>query len=510
MQKLLLVLITIFSLPLWANEQDQNIAGIYKADIKDCQLNLVIDEQGRYVLQLNGNYRDIGKIEPYKNKDGEYIKFSDVTAWRTKNGFAFQNYGPSHNYYLNFKECTKGPKHINLERDENPQNVDLDRFFNCANRNQDLTFPITQEQFACFYDGNPYVYDFNLKPEYRTQTKPFKAQELAKKLQANDYFSWDFSMNEFAEPRYFEAGKFEIDDEFGRDGYTYKIIMYRACCSNDYPEFNVQINSYNKDGNIIDTLLLGHFYLYEGADPFSKFTINRDLIYIDRYLIDTYFENEAGIGDPIPEDEQTAKIEKKHQFRIRDGKFYELYFYDAEKERREHAQSYQEDDLDDYVIENNEKQEEKSKIEDFLRDFYAKYLTTNIKNKQDLPFLRQKSLTPQFLCSIQAEIKTKNEELKNCQNSRRLDCTNTEPILCTIVPRIDYPYSDNLNNEQLFKTFAQNLTIDFESKTDEINVFNVCHQNLDSIFNKPYCLKVTVLNTEDGFLIDNVEKPNEN
>ncbi|MDT1785986.1 hypothetical protein QLF84_23675, partial [Salmonella enterica subsp. enterica serovar Oslo] len=55
---------------------------------------------------------------------------------------------------------------------------------------------------------------------------------------------------------------------------------------------NVQINSYDAKGNLVDALLLSSFFAYEDIVRFSDFVICQDYtISIDSYVIYRWYEN---------------------------------------------------------------------------------------------------------------------------------------------------------------------------------------------------------------------------
>ncbi|MEJ1765626.1 hypothetical protein SMA69_24490, partial [Escherichia coli] len=82
---------------------------------------------------------------------------------------------------------------------------------------------------------------------------------------------------------YYELGQFEDKDNI------FKIIIYNTIGESDTPLLNVQLNSYDRKGILLDALLLSTFFGYEDIIRFSHFKISPDYtIAINNYVIHPY------------------------------------------------------------------------------------------------------------------------------------------------------------------------------------------------------------------------------
>lgn len=84
---------------------------------------------------------------------------------------------------------------------------------------------------------------------------------------------------------------------------------------------NVQINSYDAKGNLVDALLLSSFFGYEDIVRFSDFVIQPDYtINIDNYVIYRYEEGEYGIPDKLIKN-SIPQVYLKEKYQIENGRF---------------------------------------------------------------------------------------------------------------------------------------------------------------------------------------------
>ncbi|EIE4060256.1 hypothetical protein LDB67_004218, partial [Salmonella enterica] len=117
--------------------------------------------------------------------------------------------------------------------------------------------------------------------------------------------------------RYYELGYFE------HDGNTYKLIIYNKIGESDTLLLNVQINSYDAKGNLVDALLLSSFFAYEDIVRFSDFVIRQDYtISIDSCVIYRWSEDSKdGHLVTIKFKDQAPQIYIKEQYQIENGRF---------------------------------------------------------------------------------------------------------------------------------------------------------------------------------------------
>lgn len=102
---------------------------------------------------------------------------------------------------------------------------------------------------------------------------------------------------------------------------TYKLIIYNKLGEADTLLLNVQINSYDAKGNLVDALLLSSFFGYEDIVRFSDFVIQPDYtINIDNYVIYRYEEGEYGIPDKLIKN-SIPQVYLKEKYQIENGRF---------------------------------------------------------------------------------------------------------------------------------------------------------------------------------------------
>ncbi|MCZ8774857.1 hypothetical protein OM201_08805 [Escherichia albertii] len=180
--------------------------------------------------------------------------------------------------------------------------------------NKSLTMPLNSIKItplAIFYkniaDG---ITELTLSETEKSQTAPFNQQEITIPVKGENFLSpWIAK-----DTRYYELGRFEDKDNI------FKLIMYNTIGESDTPLFNVQLNSYDRKGILLDSLLLSTFFGYEDIIRFSHFKINPDYaIVIDNYVIYPYEYDEYGAmpnkKNPAPE------VYLQEQYKIIMGRF---------------------------------------------------------------------------------------------------------------------------------------------------------------------------------------------
>ncbi|WP_414092239.1 hypothetical protein [Escherichia albertii] len=183
-----------------------------------------------------------------------------------------------------------------------------------ATNNRVLSFPFNSTksiQLTNYYkniaDG---ITELTLSETEKSQTTPFNQQEITIPVKGENFLSpWIAK-----DARYYELGQFEDKDN------VFKLIMYKTIGESDTPLFNVQLNSYDRKGILLDALLLSSFFSYEDIIRFSHFKINPDYtIVIDNYVIYPYEYGEYGTmpnkKNPAPE------VYLQEQYKIIMGRF---------------------------------------------------------------------------------------------------------------------------------------------------------------------------------------------
>lgn len=153
--------------------------------------------------------------------------------------------------------------------------------------------------------------EFFLPEEYKTYAKPFNSQEATIAVKGQNFGSEFVSSKD----KYYELGRFSYKSNL------YKLIAYNKIGECDTLLFNIQINSYDKNNDLVDALLLSSFYGYEEIERYAHFVIYPDYtINIDNYIIYYYEENEAGISD-IPIQNPKSQLFLNEKYKIENGKF---------------------------------------------------------------------------------------------------------------------------------------------------------------------------------------------
>lgn len=188
-----------------------------------------------------------------------------------------------------------------------------------AQKSKGLVLPVDSTQFAqlaCYYkdinsDGS--IMELKLPDEYKEETKIFNQQEIKVPVKGENFLSPYIGDG----VRYYELGYFEYD------GNTYKLIIYNKIGESDTLLLNVQINSYDAKGNLVDALLLSSFFAYEDIVRFSDFVIRQDYtISIDSYVIYRWYEDSKdGHLVTIKFKDQAPQIYIKEQYQMENGRF---------------------------------------------------------------------------------------------------------------------------------------------------------------------------------------------
>lgn len=150
----------------------------------------------------------------------------------------------------------------------------------------ELHLPVYSSQFNInkFYQQSDY--GLKLRPEYACQTKQHQETQLKFKgppVFGNHYFQHSL--------QYLPIGYFAQDD------YFYKLIIYTAYGKSDTEHVNLQLNSYDKQGQLIDTIILDSQYSYEGMSSYTGFRINPDMTIKFTQHITYYFSDDYEYGD---------------------------------------------------------------------------------------------------------------------------------------------------------------------------------------------------------------------
>lgn len=186
-------------------------------------------------------------------------------------------------------------------------------------KSKELVLPVDSTQFsqlACYYkdiNSDDNVMELKLPDEYKEKTNLFNQQEVKVSVKGENFLSPYIGDG----VHYYELGYFEYD------GNTYKLIIYNKIGESDTLLLNVQINSYDAKGNLVDALLLSSFFAYEDIVRFSDFVIRQDYtISIDSYVIYKWYEDSKdGHLVTIKFKDQAPQIYIKEQYQMENGRF---------------------------------------------------------------------------------------------------------------------------------------------------------------------------------------------
>ncbi|MDZ3933035.1 hypothetical protein ACH4MR_03360 [Escherichia marmotae] len=167
-------------------------------------------------------------------------------------------------------------------------------------QNKALTLPLDSTKitpFAIYYKNiTNGITELSLSENQKSQTTPFNQQEITIPVKGDNFLSpWVAK-----DTRFYELGQFEDKDNI------FRLVMYNTIGESDTSLLNIQLNSYDRKGILLDSLLLSTFFGYEDIIRFSHFKISPDYtIAINNYVIHPYKPGEYGMTplkkSPLPE-----------------------------------------------------------------------------------------------------------------------------------------------------------------------------------------------------------------
>ncbi|WP_249415922.1 hypothetical protein [Escherichia marmotae] len=140
------------------------------------------------------------------------------------------------------------------------------------------------------------ITELSLSETQKSQTTLFNPQEITIPVKGENFLSpWVAK-----DTRFYELGQFEDKDNI------FRLVMYNTIGESDTSLLNIQLNSYDRKGILLDSLLLSTFFGYEDIIRFSHFKISPDYtIAINNYVIHPYKPGEYGMTplkkSPLPE-----------------------------------------------------------------------------------------------------------------------------------------------------------------------------------------------------------------
>lgn len=183
-------------------------------------------------------------------------------------------------------------------------------------KGKELMLPIDSTrstQLASYYKDikiNSDITELKLPKKYNRESRFFNQQEVKIPVKGENFLSPYVGGG-----CYYELGYFIYEK------YTYKIIIYNKVGEADTLLLNVQVNSYDTKGNLVDALLLSSFFGYEDIVRFSDFVIQSDYtINIDNYVIYRYEDNEYGLSDKLTKN-PIPQVYLKEKYQIINGRF---------------------------------------------------------------------------------------------------------------------------------------------------------------------------------------------
>lgn len=172
---------------------------------------------------------------------------------------------------------------------------------------KEVHLPLYSSQFNInkFYQQTDY--GLKIRPEYARQTKKIKHQETQIKFKGPPLFGYDYFQ---PTTQYLPIGYFT------HDHYFYRLITYTTYGESDTELLNLQLNSYDKHGQLIDTIILDSQYAYEDVSSYTRFRINPDMtIKLTKYIT-YYYSDDYGYGDErglIKNPQPEKYIQEKYQ-----------------------------------------------------------------------------------------------------------------------------------------------------------------------------------------------------
>lgn len=181
-------------------------------------------------------------------------------------------------------------------------------------QNKALTLPLDSTKItplAIYYKNiTNGITELSLSETQKSQTTHFNQQEITIPVIGENFLSpWIAK-----DTRYYELGQFKDKDNI------FKLIMYNTIGESDTPLLNVQLNSYDQKGILLDSLLLSTFFGYEDIIRFSHFKINPDYtIAIDIYVIFPYEPGEYGMI--LHKKNSKPELYLQENYKIEEGQF---------------------------------------------------------------------------------------------------------------------------------------------------------------------------------------------
>lgn len=157
-------------------------------------------------------------------------------------------------------------------------------------QNKILTIPLDSSKITQLTDYYKKIIngitELSLSETEKSQTIPFTQQEITIPVKGENFPSpWIAK-----DTRYYKLGHFEDKDNI------FQLIIYNTIGESDTSLLNVQLNSYDRKGILLDSLLLSSFFSYEDIIHFSHFKISPDYtIVINNYVIHPYEPGEYGM-----------------------------------------------------------------------------------------------------------------------------------------------------------------------------------------------------------------------
>ncbi|WP_294844623.1 hypothetical protein [uncultured Gilliamella sp.] len=167
-----------------------------------------------------------------------------------------------------------------------------------------LKLPITSSQFIKYYKKDNDGYAIFLD-KYSKLTQLLNEQEINFPIK-NESFGYD---------RFTQDIRYYVVGGFVQDNYLYKVIIYNGYGEADTQMLNIQLNSYDEQGKLIDALLLDSQYRYEDVSSFNQFSVNEDLTINLKQFVTYYYDEDYEYIDPKPE------FYKEQVYQINQGQF---------------------------------------------------------------------------------------------------------------------------------------------------------------------------------------------
>lgn len=173
-----------------------------------------------------------------------------------------------------------------------------------------IKWPITSQQFQKFYKKNPQTREYTLVVPSGYDLKIYA--DTGTHFQESP-FGYEIKPG----GRYLTAAKFKLS------GTDCKIIIYNLIGENDSPVLNIQLNSYDKEGQLQDVLLLDSRFIFE-VEYYRDFRIEESGIIKQKlHQIEHYTYNEQGDITGNIEDPQVQTLLSTYKIQA-DGKFRKL------------------------------------------------------------------------------------------------------------------------------------------------------------------------------------------